>query len=105
MLLPTCFDLCGSGLMNIGLVFITASATQMLRQSLLLFVTLFAVIMYHKPVNRLHLAGLLGCTVSKYCCSTVAMFAMHIGRLMCELLVGVWPICSHIGVVWYTQQK
>ncbi|GBF87773.1 hypothetical protein Rsub_00484 [Raphidocelis subcapitata] len=61
LMLPALFDLVGSALLNIGLVFVSASATQMLRQSLLLFATLLAVLAYKKPLNRLHAAGLLGC--------------------------------------------
>ena len=41
----------------------SASATQMLRQSLLLFATALAVVVYGKPLNRLHFVGLAGCLV------------------------------------------
>jgi len=63
LLLPALFDLAGSALLNIGLVFVSASATQMLRQSLLLFATVVAVAVYRKPLNKLHCVGLLGCLV------------------------------------------
>lgn len=54
----------GSALLNIGLVFVSASGTQMLRQSLLLFATALAVVVYRKPLNRLHFIGLGSCLVS-----------------------------------------
>ncbi len=63
LLLPAFFDLAGSALLNVGLVFVSASATQMLRQSLLLFATAVAVAAYKKPLNRLHFVGLVGCLV------------------------------------------
>eukprot|EP00878_Enallax_costatus_P025478 GHUV01027258.1.p1 GENE.GHUV01027258.1~~GHUV01027258.1.p1 ORF type:complete len:592 (+),score=138.06 GHUV01027258.1:341-2116(+) len=62
LLIPTLFDLLGSVLLNIGLLAVTASATAMLRQSLLLFAALLGVGLFKKKLNRLHLAGLAGCT-------------------------------------------
>lgn len=64
LVLPAAFDLGTSALLNIGLVYITASATQMLRQSLLLFAALLARVWLRKPLNRYHSLGLLGCLVS-----------------------------------------
>ena len=64
LILFTLHATAGSALLNIGLVFVSASATQMLRQSLLLFATLLAVAVYRKPLNRLHFVGLLSCLVS-----------------------------------------
>ena len=64
LLIPTAFDLGSSALLNVGLVLITASATQMLRQSLLLFAALLARLWFKKPLNKYHKLGLTGCVVS-----------------------------------------
>jgi drug/metabolite transporter (DMT)-like permease len=62
---PTLFDLVGAVLLNVGLLAVTASATQMLRQSLLLFAALMGVCLWGKRLNSYHLTGLTGCLVSK----------------------------------------
>jgi drug/metabolite transporter (DMT)-like permease len=61
---PTLFDLVGAALLNVGLLAVTASATQMLRQSLLLFAALMGVCLWGKRLNSYHLTGLAGCLVS-----------------------------------------
>jgi drug/metabolite transporter (DMT)-like permease len=62
---PTLFDLVGAALLNVGLLAVTASATQMLRQSLLLFAALLGVCLWGKRLNTYHLTGLAGCLVSE----------------------------------------
>lgn len=63
LLLPTLLDLLASCLLNLGLLSVTASAAQMLRQSLLLFAALLGVAVFGKQLNGHHAAGLVGCTV------------------------------------------
>ncbi len=63
MLVSTLLDLASSILLNVGLLFVTASVAQMLRGSLLLFVTALAVLLFQKPLNRFHALGLLSCMV------------------------------------------
>jgi drug/metabolite transporter (DMT)-like permease len=65
---PTLFDLAGAALLNVGLLAVTASATQMLRQSLLPFAALMGVCLWGKRMNRYHLTGLVGCVVSRLSC-------------------------------------
>lgn len=89
LLTPTLFDLLGSVLLNIGLLSVTASATAMLRQSLLLFAALLGVGMFKKKLNRLHLAGLGGCTVS-----TVHMLCLT--RLMLSVVTHVVSVVPHV---------
>jgi hypothetical protein len=50
-----------------GLLSVTASATQMMRQSLLPIAALFGVGCWHKRLNAYHITGLLGCVVSVSC--------------------------------------
>lgn len=64
LLIPTLFDLLGAALLNIGLLAVTASATAMLRQSLLLFAALLGFGLFKKRLNVYHATGLTGCTVS-----------------------------------------
>lgn len=45
----------------------TASATQMFRQSLLPIAALFGVGFWNKRLNAYHTTGLLGCVVSVLC--------------------------------------
>ncbi|KAF6261164.1 hypothetical protein COO60DRAFT_1625484 [Scenedesmus sp. NREL 46B-D3] len=59
---PTLFDLAGAALLNVGLLAVTASAMQMLRQSLLLFAALLGVCLWGKRLNSYHKMGLIGCT-------------------------------------------
>jgi drug/metabolite transporter (DMT)-like permease len=62
---PTLFDLVGAALLNVGLLAVTASASQMLRQSLLLFAALLGVCLWGKRLNTYHMTGLAGCLVSE----------------------------------------
>jgi drug/metabolite transporter (DMT)-like permease len=63
LFVPTVFDMLGSAMLNVGLLSVTASATAMLRQSLLVFAAVLAVGLWGKRLNRYHAAGLLGCLV------------------------------------------
>jgi hypothetical protein len=63
MMVPMLFDLLGSALLNIGLVFISASAAAMLRQSLLLFATGLALTRWRAQLNKFHATGLAACMV------------------------------------------
>ncbi|KAK9894395.1 hypothetical protein P389DRAFT_95753 [Cystobasidium minutum MCA 4210] len=48
MWLPAIFDICGTTLMNVGLLWVPVSVYQMLRGSLVLFVGLFSVLFLHR---------------------------------------------------------
>jgi hypothetical protein len=61
---PVLFDLAASSLMNIGLLFVTASGAAMLRQSLLLFAAGLMVGLRQLRPSGLHAAGLAACMVS-----------------------------------------
>lgn len=86
LLIPTLFDLFGSALLNIGLLAVTASATAMLRQSLLPFAALLGVGLFRKQLNRLHVLGLSGCLVS---CSEL-LKVTPCSSACIELFVSCW---------------
>ncbi|KAI5305477.1 hypothetical protein KEM56_004313 [Ascosphaera pollenicola] len=48
--LPACFDITGTTLMNVGLLFVVASIYQMTRGALVLFVGLFSIIFLHRKL-------------------------------------------------------
>ncbi|WIA40486.1 hypothetical protein OEZ86_013840 [Tetradesmus obliquus] len=75
---PTLFDLAGAALLNVGLLAVTASATQMLRQSLLPFAALMGVCLWGKRMNRYHLTGLAGC-MTGLCMVAAAALASGFG--------------------------
>ncbi len=62
--IPTFFDLLATILMNIGLLYVTASVYQMMRGAEMLFAALFAVTFLGRRLNRFHLLGILCCVVS-----------------------------------------
>ena len=57
--LPAICDICGTTVMNIGLLFTPASLYQMIRGSLVLFVGLFSVIFLKRPLWRYQWAGMI----------------------------------------------
>eukprot|EP00195_Chlamydomonas_chlamydogama_P015203 CAMPEP_0202889878 /NCGR_PEP_ID=MMETSP1392-20130828/425_1 /ASSEMBLY_ACC=CAM_ASM_000868 /TAXON_ID=225041 /ORGANISM="Chlamydomonas chlamydogama, Strain SAG 11-48b" /LENGTH=450 /DNA_ID=CAMNT_0049573309 /DNA_START=124 /DNA_END=1476 /DNA_ORIENTATION=+ len=59
--IPTAFDLLATILMNIGLLYVTASVYQMMRGAEMLFAALFAVTFLKRSLNKYHLMGLLCC--------------------------------------------
>ena len=61
--IPTIFDLMATVLMNVGLLYVTASVYQMMRGAEMLFAAAFAVIFLHRKLNRFHYYGLLCCVV------------------------------------------
>eukprot|EP00123_Amoebidium_parasiticum_P012531 comp21422_c0_seq1/m.29529 comp21422_c0_seq1/g.29529 ORF comp21422_c0_seq1/g.29529 comp21422_c0_seq1/m.29529 type:complete len:430 (-) comp21422_c0_seq1:524-1813(-) len=56
--LPTCCDLTGSTVMNIGLLYTTASVYQMIRGATVLFTAIFSVIFLKRKLYIQHMAGL-----------------------------------------------
>lgn len=59
--IPTVFDLIATILMNIGLLYVTASVYQMLRGAEMLFAALFAVVFLKRPLNKCHMGGIACC--------------------------------------------
>lgn len=59
--IPTFFDLLATILMNIGLLYVTASVYQMMRGAEMLFAALFTVTFLGRKLNRFHLLGILCC--------------------------------------------
>uniref|UniRef100_A0A7S3QMG5 EamA domain-containing protein n=1 Tax=Dunaliella tertiolecta TaxID=3047 RepID=A0A7S3QMG5_DUNTE len=59
--IPTFFDLLATILMNIGLLYVTASVYQMMRGAEMLFAALFSVVFLGRTLNRFHLLGILCC--------------------------------------------
>lgn len=86
---PTLFDLAGAALLNVGLLAVTASATQMLRQSLLPFAALMGVCLWGKRMNRYHLTGLAGCMVSIQCAICVVNLCLWGKRMNRYHLTGL----------------
>lgn len=61
--IPTFFDLVATVLMNIGLLYTTASVYQMMRGAEMLFAALFAVLFLKRTLNRYHLGGIVLCVI------------------------------------------
>lgn len=61
--IPTFFDLLATVLMNVGLLWVTASVYQMMRGAEMLFAAFFAVTFLKRKLNRHHMIGLLCCLV------------------------------------------
>ncbi|KAG2422797.1 hypothetical protein HXX76_015744 [Chlamydomonas incerta] len=61
--LPTAFDLVATVLMNVGLLYVTASVYQMMRGAEMLFAALFAIAFLGRKLNRFHAAGIVCCVV------------------------------------------
>ncbi|GAX82542.1 hypothetical protein CEUSTIGMA_g9969.t1 [Chlamydomonas eustigma] len=59
--IPTFFDLVATILMNVGLLYVTASVYQMMRGAEMLFAAFFAVTFLKRHLNKYHLLGLLCC--------------------------------------------
>lgn len=62
--IPTIFDLLATVLMNVGLLWVTASVYQMMRGAEMLFAAFFAVTFLKRKLNTYHMMGLLCCIVS-----------------------------------------
>lgn len=58
--LPAICDICGTTLMNTGLLFVVASIYQMTRGALVLFVGLFSVVFLHRKLHLFQWLSLLG---------------------------------------------
>ena len=63
LLIPTVFDLAATVLMNVGLLWVTASVYQMMRGAELLFAATFAVLFLARHLNSLHLGGIACCVL------------------------------------------
>ncbi len=61
--IPTFFDLLATVLMNVGLLWVTASVYQMMRGAEMLFAAFFAVAFLKRSLNKWHYGGLLCCIV------------------------------------------
>lgn len=61
--LPTAFDLVATVLMNVGLLYVTASVYQMMRGAEMLFAALFAIAFLGRRLNRYHAGGIVCCVV------------------------------------------
>ncbi|KAG2447436.1 hypothetical protein HYH02_007761 [Chlamydomonas schloesseri] len=61
--LPTAFDLVATILMNIGLLYVTASVYQMMRGAEMLFAAAFAIAFLGRKLNRFHAMGIVCCVV------------------------------------------
>eukprot|EP00199_Chlamydomonas_sp_CCMP681_P000784 CAMPEP_0119110376 /NCGR_PEP_ID=MMETSP1180-20130426/29240_1 /TAXON_ID=3052 ORGANISM="Chlamydomonas cf sp, Strain CCMP681" /NCGR_SAMPLE_ID=MMETSP1180 /ASSEMBLY_ACC=CAM_ASM_000741 /LENGTH=458 /DNA_ID=CAMNT_0007096685 /DNA_START=1 /DNA_END=1377 /DNA_ORIENTATION=+ len=59
--IPTFFDLLATILMNVGLLYVTASVYQMMRGAEMLFAALFAIAFLGRKLNRFHLGGISCC--------------------------------------------
>ncbi|KAJ9506744.1 hypothetical protein QJQ45_009879 [Haematococcus lacustris] len=68
--IPTFFDLLATILMNIGLLWVTASVYQMMRGAEMLFAALFTVVFLGRKLNRFHLGGIACCIVGVICVGT-----------------------------------
>ena len=96
--LPTIFDLAATVLMNVGLLYVTASVYQMMRGAEMLFAALFSVVFLKRSLNRYHYSGILCCVVSH------PVFSNHFKPLqgidLCAepcanpLQVSKWSCCS-----------
>lgn len=62
--LPTSFDLVATVLMNVGLLYVTASVYQMMRGAEMLFAATFAILFLGRRLNFYHLMGIICCVVS-----------------------------------------
>lgn len=62
--LPTIFDLIATVLMNVGLLYVTASVYQMMRGAEMLFAAFFAITFLGRKLNRYHALGIVCCVVS-----------------------------------------
>ena len=67
--IPTAFDLVATILMNVGLLYVTASVYQMMRGAEMLFAALFAAVFLRRKLNRFHLMGIGCCMVSACACA------------------------------------
>ncbi|GFR52029.1 hypothetical protein Agub_g14418 [Astrephomene gubernaculifera] len=61
--LPTAFDLVATVLMNVGLLYVTASVYQMMRGAEMLFAAAFAITFLGRKLNIYHAAGIVCCVV------------------------------------------
>ncbi|KFM25000.1 Solute carrier family 35 member F6 [Auxenochlorella protothecoides] len=61
--IPTFFDLVATVLMNVGLLYVTASVYQMMRGAEMLFAALFAVVFLKRSLNKYHYSGILCCVI------------------------------------------
>jgi drug/metabolite transporter (DMT)-like permease len=61
--IPTFFDLTATILMNIGLLWVTASVYQMMRGAEMLFAAIFSVTFLRRQLNHFHLLGIVSCLV------------------------------------------
>ena len=61
--LPTAFDLVATVLMNVGLLYVTASVYQMMRGAEMLFAAAFAITFLGRRLNRFHAMGIVCCVV------------------------------------------
>ncbi|GLC68100.1 hypothetical protein PLESTF_000646000 [Pleodorina starrii] len=61
--LPTAFDLVATVLMNVGLLYVTASVYQMMRGAEMLFAAAFAILFLGRKLNRYHALGIVCCVV------------------------------------------
>lgn len=58
---PTAFDLLATVLMNVGLLYVTASVYQMMRGAEMIFAAVFAVTFLKRHLNKFHYLGILCC--------------------------------------------
>ncbi|GIL90033.1 hypothetical protein Vretimale_18135 [Volvox reticuliferus] len=61
--IPTAFDLVATVLMNIGLLYVTASVYQMMRGAEMLFAAFFAITFLGRRLNRYHALGIIFCVM------------------------------------------
>lgn len=61
--IPTFFDLLATVLMNVGLLWVTASVYQMMRGAEMLFAAFFAITFLKRSLNKYHFYGLCCCVV------------------------------------------
>ena len=82
ILIPTAFDLVASMLLAVGLLFVSASAFQMVRGSEVAFAALLSAACLGRRLNRLHIGGIAACMVS-WCWEV--RFWRRLGTLGCTL--------------------
>ncbi|KXZ43797.1 hypothetical protein GPECTOR_80g157 [Gonium pectorale] len=61
--LPTAFDLVATVLMNVGLLYVTASVYQMMRGAEMLFAAAFAITFLGRKLNVYHAGGIVCCVM------------------------------------------
>lgn len=73
--LPAICDICGTTLMNLGLIYVSVSIYQMIRGALILFVAIFSIMFLKRTISNIEWASLfvvvIGITVVGYTGSTV----------------------------------